>query len=68
MGDNNIVSPYAGLMGYAKAGDNNFLGTKVIITPKISIGNDNTISAGEVVFDDMTNRQFFQSGVIYNKP
>lgn len=68
MGDNNVLSPYSGLMGYAKAGNENFLGTNSIITPKVTIKDENTISAGEIVFDDMGTRQFFQSGVIYNKP
>lgn len=68
IGDNNILSPYSSLMGYCKAGDNNFLGVNTHITPSCVLENDNTLSAGEVLFDNMGSRQFFQSGVIYNKP
>jgi acetyltransferase-like isoleucine patch superfamily enzyme len=55
-------------MGFAKIGDDNFLGANVTITPKVLIGNDNTISAGECVFDNMNDREFFQSGIIRKKP
>ena len=43
---------------------------KIIISvvPKIKIGNDNSISAGEVLFDNLQNRKFFQSGYIVDKP
>jgi len=54
-------------MGYCKVGDDNFLGTGTHITPKVSIGDDNTLSAGETVFDDMGTRQFFQSGLVLDK-
>lgn len=67
IGHNNILSPYASITGYCKLGNNNFLAAKALITPKISIGNDNTISAAECVFDNISDRQFFQSGIIYNK-
>jgi UDP-3-O-[3-hydroxymyristoyl] glucosamine N-acyltransferase len=67
IGDNNILSPYASILGYCKVGDNNFLAAKAVITPTISIKDGNTISAGEVVFDDMANREFFQSGIITKK-
>lgn len=66
--DNNILSPYSGFMGYSRAGSDNFLGANAVITPKVTLGNDNTISAGEVVFDSMSDRQFFQSGITYRKP
>jgi len=55
-------------MGYCKVGDDNFLGTGTHLTPKVSIGNDNTLSAGETIFDDMENRQFFQYGLVLDKP
>ena len=66
--DNNVFSPYSGVMGYCKLGSENFLGTGTHITPKCSLGNENTLSAGETLFDDMKTRQFFQSGVIQDKP
>lgn len=68
MGDYNIISPYAGIMGYCKIGNHNFIGTNCTITPKVCIGDDNTISAGECLFDNLTDRQFFSSGVVFKKP
>lgn len=67
IGNHNIMSPYSGLMGRCTMQDTNFLGTNSIITPDTKLGSDNTISAGEVVFDDMCDREFFQSGLIYKK-
>ena len=68
VGDFNIFSPYAGQMGYGTMGNSNFIGTNAIIVPKIILGNDNTISSGECVFDNMKDREFFQSGIIVKKP
>jgi UDP-perosamine 4-acetyltransferase len=68
IGDYNIFSPKSCAMGGVVMGDFNFLGAGVTITPSISIGTDNTISAGEYIFEDLTNRQFFQSGIVSDKP
>jgi UDP-3-O-[3-hydroxymyristoyl] glucosamine N-acyltransferase len=67
VGDCNILSPYSTILGYCKIGNNNFLSTHATLTPTTSIKDDNTISAGEVVFDDMQSREFFQSGIITKK-
>jgi len=67
MGDNNVLSPYSGIMGGCSIGNNNFFGPDAIITKKIAIEQENSISAGEVVFDNMATRQFFQSGIITKK-
>jgi acetyltransferase-like isoleucine patch superfamily enzyme len=64
----NILSPYATILGYCKVGNSNFFGSKATITPRVTIGDDNTISSGECVFDNLSTREFFQSGVIYKKP
>ena len=40
----------------------------VTVTSKTNIGNDNTISSGEHLFEDMGNRQFFKHGIITEKP
>ena len=66
--NNNILSPHSGIMGYCKLGSENFLGVGTHITPKCSLGNENTLSAGETLFEDMGTRQFFQSGIIQDKP
>ena len=68
MGNNNVLSPYCGLMGNVTIGNNNFLGANVTITPKVTIGDSNTVSAGECVFDNMDDKEFFQSGIIRKKP
>ena len=48
-------------------GNNNILQPNCIITEKVVIGNDNIISAGECVFDDVKNNELFQSGIILKK-
>jgi len=68
VGSNNVLSPYAGLMGYIKMEDENFLGVGTHITPKCKVGNENTLSAGETLFEDMGDRQFFQHGLVLDKP
>jgi hypothetical protein len=32
-----------------------------------SLGDENTLSTGETLFEDMYNRQFFQSGLVTDK-
>jgi bifunctional N-acetylglucosamine-1-phosphate-uridyltransferase/glucosamine-1-phosphate-acetyltransferase GlmU-like protein len=54
-------------MGYCEVGNENFLGVNTHITPKLELGDENTLSAGETLFDDMYNRQFFQSGLVTDK-
>ena len=49
-------------------GDNNLLASSSVVVPNIKIGDDNSISAGEVLFDNLQNRKFFQSGYIVDKP
>ena len=49
-------------------GDNNLLASSAVVVPQVKMGNDNTISAGEVLFDNLQNRKFFQSGYIVDKP
>ncbi len=68
IGSYNIISPYTAILGNCKVGNHNFFGSHVTVAPKTTICDDNTISAGECVFDDLSNREFFQSGVIYKKP
>lgn len=68
LGNYNILSPYAAILGYCKVGNSNFFSAHTTITPKTTIGDDNTISSGECVFDNLANREFFQSGVTYKKP
>jgi acetyltransferase-like isoleucine patch superfamily enzyme len=64
VGDYNTLSPYAGIMGYCTIGNNNFLGPHSTIVSKVRIGNENMINAGECLFDDMTTKELFQSGII----
>lgn len=68
VGDHNIVSPYAGIMENCKVKHYNFFGTHSTVTPKLDIGSNNTISAGECLFDDLNDNEFFQSGIVYKKP
>ena len=55
-------------LGYCNVGDDNWLGNAVTITSNTSIGNDNTLSSGEHLFEDMSNRQFFKHGIVTEKP
>lgn len=66
--DYNVLSPYSTLLGFASAINNNFLGAGATVSPKIAIGSHNTISAGEYLFDNMGDREFFKSGIISEKP
>ena len=68
VGNHNVFSPYSGIMGYYSVGNSNFLGTHSTVVPKVKLGNENTISSGECVFDNMNDREFFQSGIITKKP
>ena len=68
VGNHNVFSPYSGIMGYCRVGDSNFFGTHTTVVPKVQIGNDNTLSSGECLFDNMSDRQFFQSGIVTKKP
>ena len=67
MGSHNILTTYAAVLGYCNVGDDNWLGNGTTVTQRTNIGNDNTLSSGEHLFDDMTDRQLFQSGVIFDK-
>lgn len=68
LGNNNILNPYTGIMDKCKVGSYNFFGAHSTVTPKLEIGNDNTVSAGECLFDDLQDREFFQSGIVFKKP
>ena len=68
IGSHNIFTTYATVLSYCNLGDDNWLGSGTTVTKRINIGDDNTLSSGEHLFDDMGNRQFFQSGMIVNKP
>lgn len=68
IGNNNILGSYAGIMNKCCIGDNNVFQPNSIITEQITVGNYNMISAGECVFDDISDQQLFQSGIIMKKP
>ena len=65
---NTLVRANAEIGNFNPMGDNNVLASSSVVVTKISMGNDNTVSAGEVVFDNMSDRKFFQSGIITDKP
>ena len=67
MGSHNILSTYAAVLGYCNIGDDNWLGNGTTVTQRTNIGDDNTLSSGEHLFDDMLDKQLFQSGVIFDK-
>jgi hypothetical protein len=64
IGNTNILSPYAAIMGNCKVGDNNYLGVSTKITHNRTIVDSNVLSSGEVLFDDMSDLQFFKSGIV----
>ena len=68
MGSHNIFSTYATVLGYCNVGDDNWLGSGTTVTQRTNIGNDNTLNSGEYLFDDLLDRQIFQSGVTFDKP
>lgn len=67
IGDYNIFSPNSLILGRVTIKDFNFIAAGAVITPKVTIGSHNVLSAGEYLFDDMQNKQFFQSGIISDK-
>lgn len=68
MGFNNVLLPQAQILGDSSMEDNNLLASSAVVVPQVKMGNENTISAGEVLFDNLENRKFFQSGFVVNKP
>jgi acetyltransferase EpsM len=50
LGDYNFISPQVAISGNTKIGDENLLGTNSCTIPGITIGNNNKIAAGMVVF------------------
>lgn len=68
IGSHNIFSTYAAVLGYCNIGDNNCLGSGTTVTQRTNIGDDNTLSSGEHLFDNLSDKQIFQSGVILDKP
>lgn len=64
----NILYPYAGIMGKCTIGSYNLFHPNCIVNEKVNIGDDNIISSGECVFDDINNKELFQSGIILKKP
>ena len=68
MGFNNVLLPQAQILGDSSMEDNNLLASSAVVVPQVKIGSENTISAGEVVFDNLENRKFFQSGYIVDNP
>ena len=63
-----FFSTYATVLGYCNVGDDNWLGSGTTVTQRTNIGNDNTLNSGEYLFDDLLDRQIFQSGVTFDKP
>lgn len=67
IGSYNIFCPKSSTMGEVRIKDFNFFGTGVTIVPNIKIGSHNALSAGEYLFENMGNKQFFQSGIVVDK-
>ena len=55
-------------LGYCSVGNDNWLGSGTTITQRTNIGNNNTLSSGEHLFDDMSDKQLFRHGIITEKP
>ena len=68
MGSHNIFTTYATVLGYCNGGDDKWFGNAVTVTSKTNLGNDNTLSSGEHLFEDMGDRQFFQHGIVTEQP
>lgn len=66
--DYNILHSYAGIMNNCLIGSSNILHPNCVVTDRITIGNDNVISSGECVFDNIHDKELFQSGIILKKP
>ena len=49
-------------------GNNNVLASSAVVVPKVTLGNDNSISAGEVLFDDIEDRKLVKANSILDKP
>ena len=67
VGDHNIFATYATALGYNNVGDHNWFDSGVTVAQRVNIGNDNSLSSGEHLFDDLNDRQIFQSGFIAEK-
>lgn len=66
-GNYNLLDAYSSIGRKTTIGNDNNIETHGTITQGISIGNNNQISAGECLFDDMTDNELFQSGIITKK-
>jgi len=64
IGDNNILYPYSSISNSSSMLSNNILQSNAVINPNIKIGSDNLIYSGECLFENMENREVFQSGII----
>ena len=58
MGSHNILSTYSTVLGYCNVGDNNWLGSGTTVTQRTDVRNDNTLSSGEHLFDDLLDDRY----------
>jgi acetyltransferase EpsM len=55
VGDFNFISPQAAISGYTQIGDDNVIGTNACTVPGVKIGNRNKITAGMVIFKNISD-------------
>lgn len=67
MGNNNFMHSYSCLDNESSLEDNNSLMTSSIVTPNITVGSQNLLHSGEVLYENMENSQYFQSGIVMSK-
>jgi tetrahydrodipicolinate N-succinyltransferase len=51
-------------MKNSRIGNNNIIDANATVTSGISIKDNNLVSAGESLFDDLESKELFQSGII----
>ncbi len=67
IGNYNILDHNAHVSSKCKILDYNYVSINATITENICIGSHNTISAGECLFDNLQDKELFQSGITQRK-
>lgn len=67
IGSYNVFDAYTSIGRKTIIGNNNSIETHATIMQDVCIGDNNNISAGECLFDNMTENELFQSGIITKK-
>lgn len=68
IGSFNTFNSHCDITGNVIIGDKNFFGSRASILPGANIGNYNKISAGSVVYKNLNNKKFIDSGIYHGNP